>query len=601
MFKNNFVDSYPKIGIRPVIDGREGELNVRAGLEDQTMNMAKSAAKLIEENVRYSNGDPVEVVVPDYTIARVPETAACEELFRKEGVDITLTVTPCWTYGSETMDMDQNTIKGVWGFNGTERPGAVYLKAALAAHAQKGLPAFGIYGHEVQDADDTSIPEDVVEKILRFCRAAVAVATMKGKSYLQIGSMSMGIAGSAMDYDFMEEYLGMRVESIDEVEVLRRIEQKIYDEETYQKALKWAKEYAKEGVDPNPESHQRTEEEKEQDWEFTVKTAIIVKDLMIGNEKLKDKFSEESLGHNAIVSGFQGQRQWTDYWPNADFTEAILNSSFDWEGVREPLPVATENDILNGVGLLFNKLLTNKAQLFADVRTYWSSESIERVTDYKVEGKAKDSDGLLLLLNSGSAAVDYAAEAKDEDGNKTVKPFYEMTEEDVKANMDATTWSPATLDNFRGGGFSTNFVTKTEMPLTMIRLNLVKGVGPVLQLVEGWSVELPEDVNDTLMERTNPTWPTTWFAPRVTSDETFKSAYEVMNSWGSNHGAISHGHIGADIITLCSMLRIPVSMHNVSEDKILRPDSWNAFGMDKEGSDFRACQTYGPLYTQIRS
>lgn len=601
MFKNNFTQSYPKIGIRPAIDGREGQFSVRGGLEEQTMNMAKAAAKLIRENIRYSNGAPVEVIVPDHTIARVPESAAVEELFRKEGVDITLTVTPCWCYGSETMDMDKNTIKAVWGFNGTERPGAVYLSAVLAAHAQKGLPAFGIYGHEVQDADDTSIPEDVKEKILRFSRAALAVATIRGKSYLQIGGMSMGIAGSAMDFDFMEEYLGMRVEAIDMVEVLRRIEDGIYDHEEYERALAWTKENAKEGIDPNPEEFQRTEKEKEEDWEFTVKTAMIVRDLMIGNENLAEEFSEEALGHNAIAAGFQGQRQWTDKWANADFTEAILNSTFDWNGIREPLAVATENDILNGVGLVFNKLLTNKAQLFADVRTYWSGESIERVTDYTIDGKAKDSDGLILLLNSGAAALDYAAEAKDAEGNKTVKPFYEMTEEDAKANLEATTWSPATLDNFRGGGFSTNFTTRAEMPLTMMRLNLVKGLGPVVQLVEGWSVELPEEVNDKLMNRTNPTWPTTWFAPRTTGEGAFKTAYDVMNNWGSNHGAISHGHIGADLITLCSILRIPVSMHNVEEDKIFRPASWNAFGMDKEGSDFRACDAYGPLYTSTRS
>lgn len=596
MSKNRFASSYPKIGIRPTIDGREGALNVRASLEEQTMNMAKSAAKLLTDNIKYSNGQPVEVVIADTTIARVPEAAACAEKFRREGVDITLTVTPCWCYGSETMDMDPNTIKAVWGFNGTERPGAVYLSAVLAAHAQKGLPAFGIYGEEVQEADDTSVPADVKEKILRFGRAATAVATIRGKSYLQIGAMCMGIVGSAMDYDFMEEYLGMRVESIDEVEVLRRIEEGIYDEETYQKALAWTKENAKEGIDPNPADHQRSEEEKEKDWEFTVKTAIIVKDLMQGNEKLKDKFSEEALGHNAIAAGFQGQRQWTDHWANADFTEAILNSSFDWEGVREPYTVATENDILNGVTMMFNNLLTNKAQLFADLRTHWSSQSIKRTADYDLEGKAKDSDGLILLLNSGSAALDYAGEARDENGNKTVKPFYEMTQEDVQANLEATTWSPATLDNFRGGGFSTNFVTKAEMPLTMVRLNLIKGIGPVVQLVEGWSVDLPDKVNDKLMENSNYTWPTTWFAPKITGEGNFKSAYDVMNNWGSNHGAISHGHIGADIITLCSMLRIPISMHNVSEETIFRPHSWSAFGMDKEGSDYRACKTYGPLY-----
>lgn len=600
MFKKRFAESYPKIGIRPTIDGRQGPLNVRASLEEQTMKMAEAAAKLIKDNIKYSNGDPVEVVISDTTISRVPEAAACEEKFRKEGVDITLTVTPCWCYGSETMDMNPHTIKGVWGFNGTERPGAVYLSAVLAAHAQKGLPAFGIYGSEVQDADDTRVPKDVQEKILRFARSAMAVATIKGKSYLQIGSMSMGIVGSAMDYDFMEEYLGMRVESIDEVEILRRIEENIFDEKTFEEAMEWVNKYAEEGIDTNPEGFKSAESKKEKDWEFVVKTAIIIKDLMNGNDKLKDDFPEEALGHNAIAAGFQGQRQWTDYLPNADFAEAILNSSFDWEGIREPYVLATENDILNGVSMVFNKLLTNKAQLFADVRTHWSSDAVKRIANYELEGKAAEADGLLLLLNSGSAALDYAGEAVDANGDKTVKPFYDLTDEDVMKNLKATTWSPANNGYFRGGGFSSNFTTFANMPLTMIRLNLVKGIGPVLQLVEGWSVELPEEVNDKLMESSDKTWPTTWFAPRITGDAPFDKAYSVMNNWGSNHGAISHGHIGADLITLCSMLRIPISMHNVPNEDIFRPHAWAAFGMDKEGSDYRACQQYGPLYRTIR-
>lgn len=600
MFKNRYADSYPKIGIRPAIDGRQGPLKVRDNLEEQTMTMAKAAAKLISDNIRYSNGDPVEVVVADTTIARVPEAAACEEKFKKEGVDITLTVTPCWCYGSETMDMNLNTIKGVWGFNGAERPGAVYLAAVLAAHAQKGLPAFGIYGSEVQDADDSKVPHDVQEKILRFARSAVAVSTIKGKSYLQIGSMSMGIVGSAMDYDFMEEYLGMRVESIDEVEVLRRIKEKIYDQDTYKKALKWTKKYANEGIDTNPDQVKSSNNQKEKDWEFVVKTAVIIEDLMNGNEKLKNDFPEEALGHNAIAAGFQGQRQWTDYLPNADFAEAVLNSSFDWNGVREPYVLATENDILNGVGMVFNKLLTNKPQLFADVRTHWSEDAVQRVAGYNLKGKAKESKGMLLLLNSGSAALDYAGRAVNDDGEKTIKQFFDVSEEDMNNNLEATSWSAANNGYFRGGGFSSNFTTNAEMPLTMIRLNLVKGIGPVLQLVEGWSVNLPEEVSEKLMENSDKTWPTTWFAPRINENETFKSAYTVMNNWGSNHGAISHGHVGADVITLCSMLRIPISMHNISEENIFRPHSWSAFGMDKEGSDFRACQAYGPLYKTTR-
>ena len=596
MAKNRLVGDYPVIGIRPTIDGRRGALKVRESLEDQTMNMARSAAKLFEENLRYSNGEPVKVVIADTTIGRVGEAAACAAKFRREGVDITLTVTPCWCYGAETMDMDPMTIKAVWGFNGTERPGAVYLASVLATHAQKGLPAFGIYGHEVQDADDTSIPEDVKEKLLRFGRAAVAAATMRGKSYLQIGSVTMGIGGSIIDPAFIEEYLGMRVESVDEVEVIRRMTEEIYDKAEYEKALKWTKEKCKEGYDKNPDFVKASDEEKEKTWEFVVKMMVIIKDLMNGNQNLPEGCEEEMVGHNAIAAGFQGQRQWTDFYPNCDFPEALLNTSFDWNGAREPYILATENDVLNGLGMLFMKLLTNRAQIFADVRTYWSGDAVKRVTGYDIEGHAKEADGFIHLINSGAACLDACGEAKDADGNGVMKPWYEVTEADQEAIMNATEWCAADNGYFRGGGFSSRFETKAEMPVTMIRLNLVKNLGPVLQIAEGWTVHLPEKVSDTLWKRTDYTWPCTWFAPRCTGEGYFKTAYDVMNNWGANHGAISYGHIGADLITLASILRIPVCMHNVPEEKLFRPAAWNAFGMDKEGQDFRACQTYGPLY-----
>ena len=560
------------------------------------MNLAKSAAALFEKNLKYSNGEPVKVVIADTTIGRVAEAAACADKFRREGVDITLTVTPCWCYGAETMDMDPNTIKAVWGFNGTERPGAVYLASVLATHAQKGLPAFGIYGHEVQDMDDTSIPSDVEEKLLRFGRAAVAAATMRGKSYLQIGSICMGIGGSIIDSDFIEDYLGMRVESVDEVEIVRRMTEGIYDEAEYQKALKWAKENCIEGFDKNPENLQKTRAEKDADWEFVVKMMVIIKDLMNGNKNLPEGCEEEAVGHNAIAAGFQGQRQWTDFYPNCDFAEAMLNTSFDWEGAREPYILATENDVLNGIGMLFGKLLTNRAQMFADVRTYWSGDAIKRVTGYEIEGKAKEADGVIHLINSGACCLDASGAVKDQNGDGVIKPWYEMTDADCKTVMDNATWNYADLGYFRGGGYSSRFETKAQMPATMIRLNLVKGLGPVIQIAEGWTVHLPDEVSDTLWKRTDYTWPCTWFAPRCTGKGAFTTAYEVMNNWGANHGAISYGHIGADIITLCSMLRIPVSMHNVPEDKIFRPAAWNAFGMDKEGADYRACQTFGPLF-----
>jgi len=598
MAKSRLIGDYPVIGIRPIIDGRRGPLKVRESLEDQTMGMAYAAKKLFEENLRYSNGEPVKVVIADTTIGRVAEAAACAEKFKKEGVMITLSVTPCWCYGSETMDMDPTTIKGVWGFNATERPGAVYLASVLAGHAQKGLPAFGIYGHDVQDADDTTMPDDVKEKLLRFARAAVAVATMKGKSYLQIGSICMGIVGSSISPEFLEEYLGMRVESVDEVEIIRRMIEEIYDKAAFEKAMAWTKANCPEAFDKNPEFVRKSPEQKEKDWEFVVKMAVIIKDLMNGNPNLPAGCEEETVGHNAIAAGFQGQRQWTDFYPNCDFGEAILNTSFDWEGTREPYILATENDCLNGISMLFMKLLTGRAQMFADVRTHWNAESVKRVTGYDLEGKAAEAKGFIHLINSGACCLDACGEVKDENGNPVMKEWWNVTEADREAMLKATEWAPADNGYFRGGGYSSRFLTRAEMPATMIRLNLVKGLGPVVQIAEGWTVNLPDEVSDILWKRTDYTWPCTWFAPRCDGKEgsPFKTAYDMMNNWGANHGAISYGHIGADVITLCSMLRIPVCMHNVPADQIFRPAAWNAFGMDKEGQDYRACAAYGPLY-----
>ena len=602
MAKNRYIGDYPVIGIRPIIDGRRGPLKVRESLEEQTMNMAKAAQKLFEENLKYSNGEKVKVVIADTTIGRVAESAACEAKFKKEGVAITLSVTPCWCYGAETMDMNPLTIKGVWGLNATERPGAVYLASVLATYAQKGLPAFGIYGKDVQDADDTVIPDDVRTKLLRFARAAVAAATMKDKSYLQIGSQCMGIGGSIINHDFFEEYLGMRVESVDEVEILRRMEEHIYNEDEYQKALAWIKKYCRQGFDKNPDFVKKSDEQKEKDWEFTAKMAVIIEDLYQGNPNLPEGCEEEAVGHNAICGGFQGQRQWTDHWPNCDFPEAILNTSFDWNGAREPFILATENDTLNGAGMMFMKLLTNRPQMFADVRTYWSGDAVKRVTGYDIEGHAKDSDGFIHLINSGACCLDACGEVKDENGQPVMKEWYNITDSDMETIMSATEWCPADNGYFRGAGYSGRFLTRAEMPATMIRLNIVKNLGPVLQIVEGWTVNLPDEVSDVLWKRTDYTWPCTWFAPRTDNKEgsPFKTAYDVMNNWGANHGAISYGHIGADLITMASMLRIPVCMHNVPADDIYRPAAWNAFGSDKEGQDYRACEAYGPLYKTIR-
>ncbi len=594
MERKRFQGDWPKIGIRPTIDGRMG--GVRESLENQTMNMAKSVVELLTSTLKYPDGTPVQCIIADTTIGRVPESAACAEKFRKENVGVTITVTPCWCYGSETMDMDPHTVKAVWGFNGTERPGAVYLAAVLAGHAQKGLPAFGIYGRDVQDAGTTAIPADVTAKLLRFSKAAMAVAIMRGKSYLSIGAVCMGIAGSIVNTDFFEDYLGMRCEGIDEVEIIRRMTEEIYDKEEFAKALAWAKANCKEVSDHINKPHlAKSREEKDNDWEFIVKMTLIVRDLMVGNPKLKEMgFGEEALGHNAIAGGFQGQRQWTDFYPNGDFTEAILNSSFDWTGIRAPYILATENDALNGTAMLFGYLLTNTAQIFADVRTYWSPEAVECVTGKKLEGQA--ANGIIHLINSGAASLDGSARQCDQNGNPAMKPFWEISETEAKACLDATSWVPANREYFRGGGFSSKFLTKEGMPCTMVRLNLIKGLGPVLQLAEGWTVELDPEAHKMLDDRTDKGWPTTWFVPRLTQSDAFKDVYSVMNNWGANHGSISYGHIGADLISLASMLRIPVCMHNVDDKDIFRPAAWNAFGMNKESADYRACATYGPLY-----
>ena len=597
--KNNRKDNFgkkPKIAIRPVIDGRMG--GVRESLENQTMDMAKSAAKLISDNLRYPDGSPVVCIISDTTIGGAAEASIADKKFSKEGIGATLTVTPCWCYGSETMDMNPYLPKAIWGFNGTERPGAVYLAAVQAAHNQKGLPAFGIYGRDVQDNDDSSIPENVKDRILSFVKAALIVSTIKDKSYLSIGNVSMGIAGSIIDPHFFEDYLGMRVEYVDMTEVKRRIDLDIYDRDEYKKALDWVKNNLKEGPDENALNTKKTRKDLDRDWEFSVKMTLACRDLMIGNKKLKKlSYYEESLGHNAIVGGFQGQRQWTDYYPNADFTETILNSSFDWNGIRTPYILATENDSLNGISMLLGYLLTNTAQIFSDVRTYWSPEAVKRVTGYKLEGIAEM--GIIHLINSGSTALDGTGQ-QEIDGKPALKPFWEITEDEINKCINATLFRPANLEYFRGGGFSADFTTRTGMPATMSRLNLVKGLGPVLQIAEGQTIELPDKVHDRLDKRTDPTWPTTWFVPRLNGKGAFTDVYSVMNNWGANHCAVSYGHIGALLITLASILRIPVCMHNIEDKEIFRPSAWNGFGTDnRESADYRACKNFGPLYKKI--
>ncbi|OYD46829.1 L-fucose isomerase [Sphingobacterium cellulitidis] len=586
------MNKYPKIGIRPIIDGRWG--GIRESLEDTTMNMAKAVAKLYESELKYPDGSPVQCVIADSCIGGVKEAADCQEKFDLEQVGVSLSVTPCWCYGSETMDMDPIRPKAIWGFNGTERPGAVYLAATVAAHNQKGLPVFSIYGHDVQDMGDTKVPNDVREKLLSFAKSGLAVSILRGKSYLAIGSVSMGIVGSIVNAEFFQEYLGMRNEYVDSSEVLRRIQLGIYDEEEFQKALAWTKKHCKEGADFNQKHKVKNRKEKDEDWEFVVKMTLIIRDLMIGNSKLKEMgHAEEAMGHHAFISGFQGQRQWTDFLPNGDFSEAILNSSFDWNGNRAPYMVATENDSLNGVSMAFNYLLTNTAQIFADVRTYWSPDAVKRVSGWKPTGAAKD--GFIHLINSGSATLDGTGQ-QTANGNPVMKPYWEISDKEAKACLKATTWYPANRDYFRGGGYSSNFLSKGGMPVTMCRINLIKGLGPTIQIAEGYTIDIPEKVHKVLDERTDKTWPTTWFVPELTGEGAFTDVYSVMANWGSNHGAISYGHIGHDLITMAAMLRIPVCMHNVSANRLFRPATWAAFGMNQEGADYRACEVFGPLY-----
>lgn len=586
-------NGFPKVGIRPVIDGRRR--GVRESLEDQTMNMAKSAAKLISASLKYPDGSPVECVIAETTIGGCAEAAACANLFAKEGVGVSLTVTPCWCYGTETMDADPLIPKAIWGFNGTERPGAVYLACMLAGYAQRGMPAYGIYGHEVQDAHDRKIPKDVGGKILRFARAGLATAMMRGKSYLSVGTSAMGIAGSFVDVNFFQDYLGMRPENVDMCEIARRIDEGIYDKAEYKRALAWVKKYCKEGEDMNKKALQRSRAAKDKDWEYVVKMCMILRDLMVGNPVLdKMGYGEEAVGRNALAAGFQGQRQWTDHLPNGDFMEAMLNSSFDWNGIRAPFIVATENDSLNGVCMMLMYLLTNRPQIFADVRTYWSPAAVKRVTGKKMTGP--NAHGFIHLLNSGAATLD--SSGKQRDGRKpAMKPFWDITEKDAEACLKATEWEPANVEYFRGGGFSSKFVTEGGMPMTMSRISIVKGQGPVIQICEGWSTELPKDVHKKLMDRTDPTWPCTWFVPRLTGNGAFRDVYSVMNNWAANHGAISYGHIGADLMTLASMLRIPVAMSNVPEEERFRPHVWGLFGADDPvGADYRACKNFGPIY-----
>jgi L-fucose/D-arabinose isomerase len=263
--------------------------------------------------------------------------------------------------------------------------------------------------------------------------------------------------------------------------------------------------------------------------EVMVKMTLIIRDLMIGNPVLKDMgYGKEAEGHNAIASGLQGQRAWTDFMVNGDFAETILNSSFDWNGIRQPFVVATENDALNGIPMLLEHLLTGQTSIFSDVRTYWSTEAVKRVTGHVLDGRAKDC--IIHLINSGSTTLDGTGEMRGESGNPVMKPFWDIKDNEVKSCLKATRFCPANREYFRGGGFSTDFLTRGGTPVTMARINLVRGLGPVLQIAEGHTVDLPENVYDTLDSRTDPTWPSTWFVPILTGQGAFRYTWGATSA-----------------------------------------------------------------------
>jgi len=587
------LNKLPVIGIRAVIDPRRKVYNRTYG---QTQDMASSVADYLSDHVKYPNSLPLKCVVYQKCVSNIVEAQECSDYFKHLNVGAVITVATGWCYPLETMLLDAGIPHAVWGFNGTERPGAVFLAALTAACNLKGLPMFKIYGKEVREKDDKRIPEDVGRKLLSFTRAALAASLMKGKSYLSLGTVSMGISGCISDELFFQQYLGMRISYVDMSEIQRRMNKGIYDPEELSKAIEWFSNNCKEGVDYNDPSLMHTKEQKAEDARDSIKLAIIVKDMMKGNQKLQDMgYEEEAAGYGAVAGGFQGQRAWTDQNANGDFMEAILNSTFDWNGRREPIVIATENDSSNAVSMLFGYLLTHTPQIFCDVRTYWSPETVKRITGEELEGRAKG--GMIHLLNSGAAALEGSG-CLTKDGKPVIKPYWEMTEDDIKSCLQSTRWSPAMLDQFLAGGFSSTYSTKGEMPVTITRLNMVYGIGPVLQIAEGYTYEASPNIHMNLLGRTDPTWPSTWFVPNtIPGDAAYNDVYSVMESWGANHCSMSYGHIGSELITLASMLRIPVTMHNVETNNLFRPALWKAYGTKElEAADRYACAALGPLY-----
>lgn len=578
--------SRAKIGIRMLVDNRPA---LRAQQQQALFKLAEQVRLLLEGQVRYGDGVPAQCVIAPQPVGCVRDAAAVSELFRAERVGAVINIARAWAYPAEVMEYDTQLPQAVWGFSGSNYPGTVFMGAAVATAAQRGCPLFKIYGRDIQAGQDLRVPEDVADKLVRFAQCALALATLRGKTYLAVGSMCMGIGASAVDHAFFQCYLGMRTQMVDTAEILRRMEQKIYDPQEYARARRWAKENCREMQDPNPCALQQPAPQKQVAWDDSVKLALILRDLMQGNPALaRQGHPEEAQGCLALAASFQGQRHWTDWQVSSDFAEAVLNSSFDWDGPRRPVTVATENDALQAAAMLMGTLLTGTAQIFCDMRAYWSPQAVQAHFGTVPPTAEK---GFLYLTNSGPAPLDGTLAAG------ATKPFWAMTAEDMEGCIQHTQWGADKRAVFAGGGFSTSYQAAGGVPMTMVGLSLVKGLGPVLQIIEGETIALQPDLADALTQCTDPTWMRLFFVPRLTQAGVCSSVYNIVESWASNHCTLCGGHRAKAFTTLASMLRIPVCLHNLPPRQLFRPAVWGLYG--EPGSteaDFRACQNYGPLY-----
>ncbi len=593
------VGHVPTLAITPVADGR---VSAYEDNTERTWMMVDKVRQLIENNVALPDGTPVRVVVPPEIVYGARTGALAQAHYTREGVSANIWVSRSWAYSDELMSACQGIGSSEWqqaayGLNQTDRPGAVWLKAFTAAMDEKKRPIFCVYSPDLEDENQALSPF-VAERLLRFARCAMALAEMRGKNYLGIGGVSMGIIGSDVRRNLMLDYLGMGTAAYDMVGIRGRIDKGFYDHEELERAVTFFKRHLKiqmgSGKRPLPKDALLRE---------TLRMTMIVRDLMVGNERLADSsvakahgFTanvEHAQGYNAIAAGTQGQRQWTDLYPNFDVAESVLCSSFDWNGYRGPMFVATENDSKNAIGMLVAGLITGLPQLFADIRTNWTPASIRKVTGKNVDRLCPN--GIIDKRNSGAGALDYAIDLYKVAGVSKKKPVQELTavirndrviqKKIMDAALRATIYMGAELTYFPGDGLSSHFRTPGNLPMTAYRYNTI-GDRLTCSVVEGDTVELPATVADHISNATNRTWPESYWAPRN------MSSFEYMSRIGPNHDANSFGYIGADLITLNAMLRIPVDMHNIDKRDIFRPTLWDRCGAD----DFRACTLLGPLY-----